>query len=140
MLENLLWVDAFTRVKAHDLIKEVDEFSVAGPLLSTKIKPFLQGCHQVSYTLTKKLVLLGHYLGVVTSCYAEQAHVDAAMAVKGEHTALQGQPEREAGEDFQQDAAKTPHIENEGHLGEVLHSHICLLRKALRQERVYFGW
>ena len=88
MLKNLLWVDALTRVKAHDLIKEVDEFSVAGPLLSTEIKPFLQDCHQVSKTLSKKLVLLGHYLGVVTSCYAEQAHVDAAMAIKGEHTAL----------------------------------------------------
>ena len=62
------------------------------------------------------------------------------MTVKGEYTALQGEPKREAGEDFQQDAAETPHIEDKGYLSKVLHSYICLLSKALRQERVYFGW
>ena len=42
MLENLFRVDALTRVQAHNLIEQVDEFGVAHPFVATVIEAFLE--------------------------------------------------------------------------------------------------
>ena len=42
MLENLLRVDALTRVQAHNLIEQVDELGVAHPFVATVIEAFLE--------------------------------------------------------------------------------------------------
>lgn len=58
------------------------------------------------------------------------------MAVERQYATLQTEPKREAGENLKQNAPQRPYVENEGDLGEILHSHVSLLREAFGEERV----
>ena len=62
------------------------------------------------------------------------------MPVEREHTALQAHPQGEPRQHFEEDAAQRPDIEDEGHLGKVLHPHIGLIREALGEEGMNLGW
>ena len=80
---------ALARVQAHDLIEQVDEFCVADPLVAAEVESFLEHGHQITQTSSKQLVLPRHDLSVVTPCNTEQAHVDAAVAIKHQYSAFQ---------------------------------------------------
>ena len=58
------------------------------------------------------------------------------MSVERQHATLQTEPKWEAGENLEQNASQRPYVENEGDLGEILHSHVGLLGEAFGEERV----
>ena len=131
VLQDLFRVYALSRVQAHYLIEQVDEFGVADPLIAAEVEAFLEHGHQITQAWSKQLVLSRHDLSVVTPCHAEQSHVDAAVAIKHQYSAFQREPERESGQHFEQDASQRPNVEDERDLCEVLHTHVCLLSEPL---------
>ena len=48
VFEDLLWMDTFTRVQAHYLIKQVDKIRVADPFITAEIETFLQNGHKIA--------------------------------------------------------------------------------------------
>ena len=97
----------------HYLFKQVDEISVAHPFVTVIVESFLKCLHQSSNTLSEKLVLLGHDLGVVASCHAKETHVNPTVAVKRQHATLQGKPEWEPRKHLKKNAAETPDVKDE---------------------------
>lgn len=89
VLQDLLRVYALARVQAHYLIEQVDEFCVADPLVTAEVESFLEHGYQITQASSKQLVLPRHDLSIVTPCNSEQAHVDAAVAIKHQYSAFQ---------------------------------------------------
>lgn len=134
MFKNFFWVDAFSRMQAQNLIEKVDELRISDPLVPIVIEAFLEHTKQITKSRSEQLVLTRHYLSVVTACHPKESHVDSTVTIEHEDAALQGEPQREAGQHLEQNAPKTPHVKNEGNLCEVLHFDVCLLGETLREE------
>ena len=134
MFEDFFRVDSPSRMQTHYLIEKVYKLSITDPFVTTEIEPFLKDLHQAVKTLSEQLVLLGHYLGVITAGDPEQAHIDLTVAIERQHTTLQTEPQWEAREYLKQNAPQRPYIEDERDLGEILHAHVGLLGEALSQE------
>ena len=129
-------MDASARVQAHYMIEQVYKLGISDPFVAAEVEAFLKHNHQAVQTLSKQLILFRHNLCIVSTSYAEQAHINLTVALKREDAALQAEPEWEARKDLKQDATERPHIENEGNLCKVLHSHIGLISEAFGEEGV----
>ena len=81
-------MDPLTRMQAHYLIKQVNELRISDPIIATEVETFFKDGDQATEPSSKQLVLLRHYLCIVTTSHAKQAHIDLTVALKREDAAL----------------------------------------------------
>lgn len=132
MLEHLFRWNALVRLHAQDLFEKVNKQLRIYPLLTAKCEALSQIFHQAFETLTHQLLLFMQNFAVISSSNAEKSIINYGPSLKGLNSALQTQPEREPGQNFNENASNGPHIKNEWNVSEVLQTDVGLLSESAR--------